>query len=67
VVSKSAPDIKLADQISSYWTNFAKTGNPNSEGLPVWQAFDGANASVFRIGTDAEVKQRGVMPDFNLF
>ena len=36
VVSQSAPDIKLADQISSYWTNFAKTGNPNGSGLPNW-------------------------------
>jgi para-nitrobenzyl esterase len=36
VVSKSAPDIKLADQISNYWTNFAKTGNPNGKGLPTW-------------------------------
>jgi para-nitrobenzyl esterase len=36
VVSKSAPDIKLADQVSSYWTNFAKTGNPNGKGLPNW-------------------------------
>lgn len=36
VVSKSAPDIKLADQIMTYWTNFAKTGNPNGAGLPNW-------------------------------
>jgi para-nitrobenzyl esterase len=36
VVSKSAPDIKLADQISSYWVNFAKTGNPNYPGAPNW-------------------------------
>jgi para-nitrobenzyl esterase len=36
VVSKSAPDIKLADQISSYWVNFAKTGNPNYSGAPTW-------------------------------
>ncbi len=34
--SKSPPDIKLADQMSSYWTNFAKTGNPNGPGLPNW-------------------------------
>ncbi len=29
-------DFKLADVISSYWTNFMKTGNPNGEGLPFW-------------------------------
>ena len=29
-------DTKLADLIESYWTNFAKTGNPNGDALPVW-------------------------------
>jgi para-nitrobenzyl esterase len=36
VASKSPADIKLADQMSSYWTNFAKRGNPNGPGLPNW-------------------------------
>jgi para-nitrobenzyl esterase len=36
VVSQSAPDIKLADQMMTYWTNFARTGNPNGAGLPNW-------------------------------
>jgi para-nitrobenzyl esterase len=63
----SAADRQLADRLAAYWTHFAKTGDPNSDGLPRWQAFDGSDASVFRIGTDEEIKRRGAMPDFGLF
>jgi len=34
--AKDPAAIKLADQMGSYWTNFAKTGNPNGAGLPKW-------------------------------
>jgi para-nitrobenzyl esterase len=33
-------DHKLADLIETYWTNFAKTGNPNSPTQPQWPEFD---------------------------
>jgi para-nitrobenzyl esterase len=36
IASKSAPDLKLADQMMTYWVNFARTGNPNGPGLPHW-------------------------------
>jgi para-nitrobenzyl esterase len=30
----------LADKVSTYWTNFAKTGNPNGKGLPEWRPYN---------------------------
>ncbi len=33
-------DFRLADQMSSYWANFIRTGDPNGEGLPHWPASD---------------------------
>jgi para-nitrobenzyl esterase len=37
----SEADRRLAKMMSSFWTNFAKRGDPNNDGMPPWPAFDG--------------------------
>ena len=42
----------FADQVSQYWVNFARTGNPNGEGLPDWPAFEPGEAAMMNITFD---------------
>ena len=39
-------DYELSERMVSYWTNFAKTGNPNGEGLPQWEPCTKANPHI---------------------
>jgi para-nitrobenzyl esterase len=59
-------DRQLAGRLAETWVNFARTGNPNGKGLPAWPAYDGAKASVLRIGSDAQLKMHP-LPNFALF
>ena len=61
----SPDDRLLTRELVGYWTNFAKTGAPNGEGLAAWPAFDGTKANVRRLGTAAEIRERGALPDFD--
>lgn len=53
-----APDATAADRaaaklIGDYWTNFAKAGDPNGGGLPVWTRLDPAAPQLLSIGVAA--------------
>ncbi|MGA7160055.1 MAG: carboxylesterase family protein [Bacteroidota bacterium] len=39
-------DLSISDAMATYWTNFAKNGNPNGTGMPEWPAFSDANPVV---------------------
>jgi len=47
-------DYHLEETMSSYWVNFAKTGDPNEEGLPAWPAFSETDPEVIEL--DDQVK-----------
>jgi para-nitrobenzyl esterase len=43
-------DRKAADDMSSYWINFAATGDPNGKGLPEWPAFSESDQQRMNFG-----------------
>ncbi len=51
-----ASDRKVADLFTSYWTNFAKTGNPNGPGLPQWPAYDTAKRQLLRLNANPKAE-----------
>jgi para-nitrobenzyl esterase len=40
-------DFELAEQASSMWANFVKTGDPNGEGLPTWPQSSRSNNGTY--------------------
>ena len=45
-------DQKLAKSMNTYWANFAKTGNPNGKGLPIWSEFNSENNKMLDVQRD---------------
>ena len=54
----SASDRKVADNIETIWTNFAKTGNPSVKGLIDWPAWDSETDQYLLITDPLQVKTK---------
>ena len=48
-------DYKLSEIMQSYWVNFAKTGNPNGDGLPEWEMRDEDQTKVLQLDTEIKM------------
>ncbi len=49
-------DHAFADQMATIWTQFARTGNPNGEGLPEWPAYSREREAYMELGVDTGAK-----------
>ncbi|MEM6554940.1 MAG: carboxylesterase family protein, partial [Pseudomonadota bacterium] len=49
-------DEALTEAMGMYWTNFARTGNPNGAGLPEWPAYDAASDQWMTFNPSIEAK-----------
>jgi para-nitrobenzyl esterase len=53
-------DRAVARMAHGYWVNFAKTGDPNSVGLPAWPRYDPSKDLIFEFRPDGSA---GAGPD----
>lgn len=49
-VAPTAADQAAAGLFASYWTNFARTGDPNGKGIPAWRRVDARTPGMLEIG-----------------
>jgi para-nitrobenzyl esterase len=58
-------DKDLENTLSSYWVNFAKTGNPNGPNLPEWKNYDKFTGYILLLGDKVESKAALLKKEFD--
>ena len=51
----TSDDAALSNLMQTYWTNFARTGDPNAQGLPVWPVWGDARKEFLVVRKDADI------------
>ncbi len=60
-ISWRPEDHTLSQQMRKYWSNFARTGDPNGAGLPKWPAYDSADGwQVMHLNAESKAEKDGV-------
>jgi para-nitrobenzyl esterase len=54
--NQNAEQKALQATMSTYWTNFARTGNPNGGGTPAWKGFKGGTVQALDVASGGGVK-----------
>lgn len=60
-------DHEVARLMRAYWVNFAKTGDPNGEGLPEWSSYDVVADNALMIDATPEMVNRFRQAKFDVF
>lgn len=63
----SNQDYEIGDMMSSYWVNFAATGNPNGNALPAWPAFSPDSKVEMQLGDHTGVIPVAPAAKFDFF
>jgi para-nitrobenzyl esterase len=58
-------DKDLENIISTYWVQFAKTGNPNGGKLPEWKSYDKQLGNILLLGDKVEMKPAFLKKEFD--
>lgn len=56
-------DRNISADLQTYWTNFAKTSDPNSAGIPKWEKFDAMRRAMIEFTDNGPVAKEGLRRD----
>jgi para-nitrobenzyl esterase len=60
----AAVDTQISELMQQYWTNFAKTGDPNGSNLPKWPRFDVSTRAYLQFMDTGAVGKEGLRRQF---